>query len=90
MNPTIVDRCTAIARSFGATKLVLFGSAAKSFDTAADVDFACDGIHGWDLFRFGAKLEEELGRSVDVVPLQSDDRFSQYVARTGRILYEAK
>jgi predicted nucleotidyltransferase len=86
----MIDRCTAIARSFGATKLVLFGSAAVSLETATDVDFACEGIQGWDLYRFGAKLEEELGRSVDVVPLRVGDRFSQYVVQKGRTLYEAE
>ena len=90
MNRTTIDRCTAIARSFGATKLVLFGTAADSWDAANDVDLACEGIHGWDLYRFGAKLEEELGRSVDVVPLRRGDRFSQYVVQKGRTLYEAE
>jgi hypothetical protein len=67
----------------------LFGSAAESLDTAADVDFACEGIDGWDLYRFGAKLEEELGKSVDVVVLRPGDRFSQYVVTRGRTLYDA-
>ena len=35
------------------------------------------------------KLEEELGTSVDVIPVRSDDRFSQYVAQRGRVVYEA-
>lgn len=88
MNST-TDRCVEIARAFGVRKLILFGSALESPETAADVDVACEGLEGWDLFRFGAKLEEELGTSVDVVPLRSDDRFSQYVAQRGRVLYEA-
>ena len=90
MNPTLIEQCTRIARAFGVKKLILFGSALKSPETAADVDVACEGLDGWDLFRFGAKLEEALGTSVDVVPLRPDDRFSQYVAQRGRILYEAE
>lgn len=88
MNQAMIDRCTEIARSFGATKLVLFGTAAESIEMAQDVDFACEGIRGWDLYRFGAKLEEEVGRRVDVVALRDEDRFSQYVARSGQVLYE--
>lgn len=83
------DRCVEIARAFGVRKLILFGSALESPETAADVDVACEGLDGWDLFRFGAKLEEALGMTVDVIPLRSDDRFSQYVAQRGRVLYEA-
>jgi uncharacterized protein len=88
MNST-TDRCIEIARAFGVTKLILFGSALESPETAADVDVACEGLDGWDLFRFGAKLEEALGTSVDVIPLRPDDRFSQYIAQRGRVLYEA-
>jgi hypothetical protein len=88
MNRTAIDRCTDIAREFGVTKLVLFGTAAESPNTANDVDFACAGIQGWDLYRFGAKLEEALGKSVDVVPLRVGDRFSQYILEKGRTLYE--
>ena len=83
------DRCVEIARAFGVRRLILFGSALESTETATDLDVACEGLDGWDLFRFGAKLEEELGTSVDVIPLRSDDRFSQYVAQKGRVLYEA-
>ena len=88
MNST-TDRCVEIARAFGVRKLILFGSALESPETSADVDVACEGLEGWDLFRFGAKLEEALGTSVDVIPLRSDDRFSQYIAQRGRVLYEA-
>lgn len=90
MNRTTMDRCAEIARAFGAKKLVVFGTAAESLDTARDVDFACDGIQGWDLYRFGAKLEEALGRSVDVVALRADDRLSQYILEKGRTLYEVQ
>jgi predicted nucleotidyltransferase len=89
MDQTAINRCADIARAFGVKKLVLFGSAAESLDTAADVDFACEGIDGWDLYRFGAKLEEELGKSVDIVALRPGDRFSQYVVTRGRTLYDA-
>ncbi len=90
MNRAAIDRCADIARAFGVQKLILFGSALESPETATDVDVACEGLHGWDLFRFGAKLEEELGTSVDVIPLIPNDRFSQYVAQRGQTLYEAE
>jgi hypothetical protein len=89
MTQSTIDRCAQIARSFGVTKLVLFGTAIESPESAADVDFACEGLQGWDLYRFGAKLEEELRKRVDIVPLRAGDRFSQYVVQNGRTVYEA-
>ncbi len=90
LDQSTIDRCTAIVRAFGATKLILFGSALESLQTARDLDIACEGVDGWDLFRLGAKLQEELGTTVDLIALRPDDRFSQYIAQTGRVVYEAK
>lgn len=84
----LVERCAAAARDFGARRLILFGSALESPDTARDVDLACEGVEGWDVLRLGARLEEELGVNVDLVPMSPDDRFSQHVARRGRVIYE--
>ena len=87
---TDIDRCTAIAREFGAKRLILFGSAVDSPDTARDLDVACEGVAGWDLFRLGARLEEELTAPVDVIPLGRGDRFSRYVESKGRVIYDAR
>jgi predicted nucleotidyltransferase len=86
----LVERCVATAREFGVRRLILFGSALESPETARDVDLACEGVEGWDVFRLGARLEEELGVNVDLVPLSPDDRFSQHVARRGRVIYERR
>lgn len=90
MDRATIQSCADVARAFGVKKLILFGSALESPETAHDVDVACEGLGGWELFRFGAKLTEVLGKRVDVVPVREDDRFSQYVAQRGQILYEAK
>ena len=87
---TILDRCAAIAREFGATRLILFGSALESPETARDLDLACEGVEGWDLFRLAAKLEEELKTRIDLVPLRHGDRFARHVAARGRVIYEAQ
>jgi len=86
---TDIDRCTAIAREFGAKRLILFRSAVDSPDTARDLDLACEGVGGWDLFRLAARLEEELTTPVDLVPLRRGDRFSRYVESKGRVIYDA-
>ncbi|MFH0775908.1 MAG: DNA polymerase III subunit beta [bacterium] len=83
-----IDRCMSIAHKFGAKKLILFGSAVESPETARDMDIACDGVDGWELFKLGARIEEEIGMSVDIVPLQPTTRFTRYIAKKGRVLYE--
>jgi predicted nucleotidyltransferase len=83
-----IDRCTALAKQFGANRLLLFGSAVES-PNPRDIDLACEGVQGWDLFRLGAALEEALSLPVDLVPLR-DDPFSRYVASRGRIIYESQ
>ncbi len=85
----LIERCVAAAQTFGAKRLILFGSALDEPETARDVDLACEGVEGWDVFRLGARLEEELGVEVDLVPLSPDDKFSQHVARRGRVIYES-
>lgn len=83
-----IERCVVIARNFGARKLVLFGSAAESLENACDLDIACDGVEGWKLFELGARIEEELGIPVDIVPLKPVTRFTRYIARKGKVIYE--
>jgi len=90
VTPPDIQRSAEIAREFGATRLILFGSAAESPETARDLDLACDGVEGWDLFRLGARLEEELGLPVDLVPLREGDRFCDYITQRGQVIYEAR
>jgi predicted nucleotidyltransferase len=84
---SLIGRCVAIAREFGVRKLILFGSALESLETARDIDLACEGVDGWDIFRLGARLEEELGMNVDLVRLKPRDRLSQYITEHGRVIY---
>jgi predicted nucleotidyltransferase len=59
------ERIKELAKDYGATRLILFGSAVENPDTARDIDLACDGVEGWKLFEFAARLEEELHKSRD-------------------------
>ncbi|MEW5803104.1 MAG: nucleotidyltransferase domain-containing protein [bacterium] len=87
INRKQIEQC--IAKKYGASKLILFGSALDEPEKARDLDLACDGIDGWKIFEFGASLEEELHISVDVVPLSPPTRFTRYIEKKGEILYAA-
>ncbi|MFH1739773.1 MAG: nucleotidyltransferase domain-containing protein [bacterium] len=81
-----INRIVSIAKSYGATRLILFGSAAESPETARDLDIACDGVEGWEIFGLGGQIEEELNVPVDIVPLSPPTRFTRYIESWGKVL----
>ena len=83
---THLDRAVSLAKAFGATRLILFGSAVNDPERARDIDFACDGIVGWKLYEFGAKLEEELLMPIDLIPLSPPNRLTRLIERRGKVL----
>ena len=83
-----LDQCIAFSKAYGATKLILFGSAFENPDIANDIDLTCDGIDGWKIYELGARLEELISVPVDLVPLKPSSRFTKYVERKGRVVYE--
>jgi predicted nucleotidyltransferase len=81
-----LDRAIALAKAYGATRLILFGSAAAAPERANDLDLACDGVTGWSLYELGARLEEELRIPLDLVPLRPSTRFTRLIERRGKVL----
>jgi predicted nucleotidyltransferase len=75
-----------IARRYGAKRLLVFGSAIKPGHEARDIDFACEGVSGWTLFKFGAALEEALKMPVDLVSLDERTDLGRMVESQGRRL----
>ena len=81
-----LDRAIALAKSYGAKRLILFGSAAIKPDEARDLDLACDGVEGWEFYELGARLEEELEIPLDLISLNPPTRFTRLIERKGRVL----
>jgi uncharacterized protein len=82
------DWIIELAKGYGAKRLILFGSALEDPDKANDLDIATD-IPGWKILRFAAQIEEELKILVDIVPLDTPNRFTKSIERRGKVLYEA-
>lgn len=82
----ILAEAVRTAREYGATELLLFGSALDPNVEPRDLDFACRGVDGWNLFGLGAALEEKLRVPVDLVPLDPPTRFSKWIEARGRRL----
>lgn len=80
------DKITILAKSYGVTRLILFGSAQDNPESAHDIDLACDGVPGWKLYELAARIEEEINAPLDLVPLTPSTRFTQMIERRGRRL----
>ncbi len=81
-----IERATALAKAFGVTRLILFGSALENAQSARDLDLACAGVPGWRFYEFGARLEDELEVPLDLVPLEPPTRFTRWIEAKGRRL----
>ena len=81
-----LERAIALAKAYGATRLILFGSAVAAPERAKDLDLACDGVAGWKFYELGARLEEELRMPLDLVPLDPPTRFTRLIERRGKVL----
>ncbi len=81
-----IEKIISLARAYGATRLILFGSAAEMQKEARDIDLACEGVEGWKLYEFAAKLEEELETNLDIVPLSPPTRFTKHIEAKGKVL----
>ena len=85
-NQEQLDKITSLAKGYGATRLILFGSANETPDTARDIDLACDGVLGWKLYELAAKLEDAVHLPLDLVSLTPPNRFTEMIERRGKRL----
>ena len=81
-----IDRIVELARTYGATKLILFGSMVKTPLIARDIDIACDGVPGWKLYELAAKIEDELDVPLDIIPFRPSTRMTRKIESEGKIL----
>lgn len=81
-----LERAITLAKAYGATRLILFGSALMKPQQARDLDLACDGVAGWKLYELGARLEEELSIPLDLVPLTPATPLTRLIERKGKVL----
>ena len=85
----------SLGRQYGVEKIFLFGSYARGDNNeTSDIDFRIDkgNIRGlFQLCGFKNKLEDLLGKEVDVVTTQSlDSSFLNHIAKEEILLYADK
>ena len=81
-----IQKIVDLAKTYGATRLILFGSMAKTPQTARDIDIACDGVPGWKLYEMAARIEDELEIPLDIVALSPATRITMKIEKEGKVL----
>lgn len=81
-----LEKIVTLAKAYGVSRLILFGSALDNPAEARDIDLACDGVAGWKLFELAARLEDELRMPLDVVSLTPPSRFTRLIESRGKVL----
>ncbi|MES3630756.1 MAG: hypothetical protein PPP56_11390 [Longimonas sp.] len=83
-----LDDAVAIARRYGASRVMLFGRAQSNPDAAHDLDLAIGGVPGWDFYKLAAEIDAALPVPVDVIPLEPESTFTRRVRERGRVIYD--
>ena len=85
-----LDQAVAIARRYGADRVLLFGSALHDPEAARDLDLAVGGVDGWEFFGMAAEMERVVPLPLDVIPLEPETRFTRRIVERGRAIYECR
>ena len=84
-----ISEAVAVAKRYGASRVVLFGRALTDPEKARDLDLAVGGVPGWEFFKMAAELESTLRIPLDVIPLDKESSFIRRIEEKGRVLYES-
>ena len=82
-----IEVAADILKTFGATEVYVFGSAAHgSLRADSDVDFAVSGLPPAVFFRAASKAADALGRPADLVDLDDESPAVRYLRSSGELV----
>lgn len=82
-----ISRAVRILKEGGCSEIFLFGSAAEGrAKEISDIDIAIRGCPQGHFFRLLGKLLWELQHPVDLVNLDTQDSFAEYLQKEGTLL----
>jgi predicted nucleotidyltransferase len=76
-----------ILKIYSVSEAYLFGSYLQNPQDARDIDIAVSLSDMSKLFPLAAKLESCMPKTVDIFPLEVEDRFSQHIRTRGLKIY---
>ncbi len=77
------------AIDYGASKLLLLGSALDDPQNANDLNLGIEVIEPSKFFLFGADLEDIIMKTVDLVPLEFNSSFVNHIKKYWKYIYES-
>ena len=86
---TRLEKAVEVLRTFGARRVLLFGSYARTPQTARDVDIAVEGIPVSKLWRADGAVDEALGVPFDLVSREANPDFFELIGKRAKVLYES-
>jgi predicted nucleotidyltransferase len=76
----LIKHAAAELKNAGAQEVYVFGSAARGTgDATSDLDLAVSGLPPSVFYRMGARVSDLIGRSVDLIDLDSNTAFTRYL-----------
>jgi predicted nucleotidyltransferase len=82
-----IDAIAGVARRYGVSRVLLFGSCLHATREPNDIDLAVEGIRPDQFFKFYGDLLFALAKPVDVVDLSVDTKFNRLVREEGVAIY---
>lgn len=83
----LIEKAAAALKAAGAREVYVFGSTAKgTLREDSDVDLAVSGLPPEVFFRAMAQASRALGRPIDLVDLDEDNPFTNYLKAKGRLV----
>jgi predicted nucleotidyltransferase len=76
-----------LAREYGVSRIILFGSSLIEGREAHDIDLGVRGIEPRLFFPFYGDLLMHLSKSVDLVDLAQRSRFTDLIEKNGVVIY---
>ncbi len=82
----LIKQAAVALRAAGAREVYVFGSAAKgSLQENSDIDMAVSGLPPAVFFRAMAAASDALQRPLDLIDLDEDNAFTQYLKDQGEL-----
>ena len=66
---------------------MLFGSSLENDSASHDINLAVEGLPADKFFEFYGALLLSLSKAVDLVDLNTKNRFTEFILRKGRVIY---
>ena len=88
ISPEDKEAIIQLAQRYQITRLLLFGSCADPLREGRDIDLAVEGLSPGAFFQFYGDLLFSVSKSVDLIDLAQENKFTRIVRREGIPLYD--